>query len=158
MVILSVPYRTRKQTVGWVRVVINHGKVTCRLKTVLKRVESLVPLIGWPGYLPETDWMHADECQLCLGARIVKKTPSGAKLSPDESGIIVYGMPEPRPQMLPNGNLLVPFRAEGPGGIVGDGVREIGSDDPEYARWMEWRMRDLEALQTAQRSRLQKAR
>jgi hypothetical protein len=33
------------------------------------------------------------------------------------------------PRELPNGHLLVPPRAEGPGGIIVDGMREIGPDD-----------------------------
>jgi hypothetical protein len=38
---------------------------------------------------------------------------------------------------LPNGNLLVPFRAE-TDGVVGDGVKEIEPSDPEYQRWLAW--------------------
>jgi hypothetical protein len=38
---------------------------------------------------------------------------------------------------LPNGNLLVPRRAEGPG-IVGDGWFEIGPDHPDYAANNAW--------------------
>ena len=41
------------------------------------------------------------------------------------------------PERLPNGNLLVPARAEAEG-VRGDGVREITPDDPEYARWLPW--------------------
>ncbi len=37
---------------------------------------------------------------------------------------------------LPNGNLLVPKRAEGPDGIIGDGVEEIGPDNPDYEKWL----------------------
>jgi hypothetical protein len=37
-----------------------------------------------------------------------------------------------QPIELPNGNLLIPARAEGPDGMIGDGVREIGPDDPEF--------------------------
>jgi hypothetical protein len=37
--------------------------------------------------------------------------------------------------MTETGTLLVPRRAEGPGGLVGDGMVEIGPDDPEYAEW-----------------------
>ena len=35
-------------------------------------------------------------------------------------------------EKLPNGNLLVPRRAEGPEGLIGDGVEEIGPDDPDF--------------------------
>jgi len=35
-----------------------------------------------------------------------------------------------------NGNLLVPARSEGPGGIVGDGMVEIAPDDPDYEKWL----------------------
>lgn len=42
------------------------------------------------------------------------------------------------PKKLPNGKLLVPRRAEGPGGMIGDGLVEIGPDDPEYADWLAW--------------------
>jgi hypothetical protein len=38
-------------------------------------------------------------------------------------------------ERLPNGNLLIPSRAEGPGAI-GDGKREITPADPEYADWL----------------------
>ena len=39
---------------------------------------------------------------------------------------------------LPNGKLLVPRRAERPDGSHGDGMDEIGPDDPEYATWLDW--------------------
>ena len=35
---------------------------------------------------------------------------------------------------LPNGNLLVPKRAEGKG-VLGDGLVEVGPDTPEYEAW-----------------------
>ena len=35
-------------------------------------------------------------------------------------------------EKLPNGNLLVPRRAEGPNGEIGDGIEEIGPDHPDY--------------------------
>jgi hypothetical protein len=38
---------------------------------------------------------------------------------------------------LPNGNLLVPRRAEA-GGVVGDGMVEIGPDDPDYKTWADY--------------------
>lgn len=34
--------------------------------------------------------------------------------------------------------LLVMRRAEGPGGLIGEGMVEIGPDDPEYAGWAEY--------------------
>jgi hypothetical protein len=37
-------------------------------------------------------------------------------------------------KVLPNGNLLVPMRAEGDGWI-GDGLVEIGPDHPDFQRW-----------------------
>ena len=37
---------------------------------------------------------------------------------------------------LANGNLLIRARAEGPNGEVGDGVVEIGPDDPRYAVYL----------------------
>jgi hypothetical protein len=40
------------------------------------------------------------------------------------------------PVRLPNGNLRVPMRAEGPGGLVGDAALEIGPDTPEFDRWL----------------------
>lgn len=39
------------------------------------------------------------------------------------------------------GLLSVPARAEGPDGVVGDGLMVIGPGDPDYADWlalMEW--------------------
>lgn len=39
---------------------------------------------------------------------------------------------------LPNGNLLVPRRAEGPNGEIGDGMVEIGPDDPGFQVWSDW--------------------
>lgn len=42
---------------------------------------------------------------------------------------------------LPNGNLLVPLRAEGPDGIIGDTQAEVGPGDPEYVRWMDYYQR-----------------
>jgi hypothetical protein len=40
-------------------------------------------------------------------------------------------------QKLPNGNLLVPMRAEGKG-TIGDGIAEIGPDHPDYQKWVTW--------------------
>jgi hypothetical protein len=34
------------------------------------------------------------------------------------------------------GTLWVPRRAEGPNGLIGDGMVEIGPDDPEYGEWV----------------------
>lgn len=39
--------------------------------------------------------------------------------------------------LLPNGNLLVPKRAEGDG-VLGDGFVEVGTDDDEYKAWMRY--------------------
>jgi hypothetical protein len=41
-------------------------------------------------------------------------------------------------KVLPNGNLLVPQRAEADDGTVGDGMDEITPQHPEYARWCEY--------------------
>lgn len=38
---------------------------------------------------------------------------------------------------LPNGNLLIPARAEDPKtGVIGDGMVEITPDSPEYLGWV----------------------
>jgi hypothetical protein len=37
---------------------------------------------------------------------------------------------------LSNGNLLVPARAESDEGVIGDGMVEIGPDDPDYDEWV----------------------
>lgn len=34
--------------------------------------------------------------------------------------------------------LRIPARAEGPSGEIGDGMIEIGPDDPRYTQWAEW--------------------
>jgi hypothetical protein len=34
--------------------------------------------------------------------------------------------------------LRVPRRADGPNGEIGDGMVEIGPDDPEYDAWVAW--------------------
>lgn len=39
-------------------------------------------------------------------------------------------------QRLENGNLLIPKRAEGPDGLLGDGMVEIGPDHPDYQEWL----------------------
>jgi hypothetical protein len=49
---------------------------------------------------------------------------------------------------LPNGNLLVPSRVESDDGVIGDGVVEIGPDDPDYDEWA----RELERQQPPPRS------
>lgn len=41
----------------------------------------------------------------------------------------------PLPERLPDGRLLVPMRAEGPGGIVGDGLVAIGPDHRDFQTW-----------------------
>ncbi len=38
------------------------------------------------------------------------------------------------PVLLPDGTLLVPFRAEGPAGEVGDGLEPLEPGAPGYAR------------------------
>lgn len=48
----------------------------------------------------------------------------------------------PLPERLPDGRLLVPMRAEGPGGVVGDGLVAIGPDHPDFRTWSAY----LEAL------------
>lgn len=40
-----------------------------------------------------------------------------------------------RGERLPDGRLRVPMRAEGPDGMVGDGVVTIGPDHPWFAGW-----------------------
>ena len=48
----------------------------------------------------------------------------------------------PLPERLLDGRLLVPMRAEGPGGMVGDGRVAIGPDHPDFQIWSDY----LEAL------------
>ena len=43
-----------------------------------------------------------------------------------------------RGERLPDGRLRVPMRAEGPDGMVGDAVGEIGPDHPAFATWDEY--------------------
>lgn len=38
--------------------------------------------------------------------------------------------------------IRIPRRAEGAGGVTGDGYATIGPDDPEYAQWAAWVDRD----------------
>ncbi len=38
----------------------------------------------------------------------------------------------------PDGTLTVPTRAEGPGGLIGDGMTTIGPNHPDYAAWDAW--------------------
>ncbi len=45
------------------------------------------------------------------------------------------------PERRPNGRILVAARAEGPDGVIGDGARDIGPDDPRY----EAALREIEA-------------
>ena len=37
---------------------------------------------------------------------------------------------------LDDDRLLVPMRAEGPDGTMGDGMVEIGPDHPDYGAWL----------------------
>ena len=37
-----------------------------------------------------------------------------------------------------DGTLTVPGRAEGPDGMIGDGMITIGPDHPDYQAWDEW--------------------
>jgi len=41
-------------------------------------------------------------------------------------------------ERLPNGNLLVPARAEAEDGTIGDGMMEIGPEHPDFERWQEF--------------------
>lgn len=37
---------------------------------------------------------------------------------------------------LENGSLLVPRRAAGPDGMIGDGMVEVSPGSPEYLKWL----------------------
>ncbi len=41
-------------------------------------------------------------------------------------------------KLLPNGNLLVPFRVIGEDGERGDTVKEVEPGTPEYEEWLPW--------------------
>ncbi|MDQ7826606.1 MAG: hypothetical protein RDV48_27635 [Candidatus Eremiobacteraeota bacterium] len=43
-----------------------------------------------------------------------------------------------RIKKLPSGNLLVPCRAEGEEGLVGDGMKEVAPGTGEYREWIEY--------------------
>lgn len=38
----------------------------------------------------------------------------------------------------PDGTITVPMRAEGPDGLIGDGMVDIGPDHPDFAAWDAW--------------------
>lgn len=38
--------------------------------------------------------------------------------------------------LLKNGNMIIPVRAEGANGELGDSAKEITPDDPEYQKWL----------------------
>lgn len=40
-------------------------------------------------------------------------------------------------RLEPDGSLLIPIRAEGPDGEIGDAFERIGPEHPDYARWRE---------------------
>jgi hypothetical protein len=46
--------------------------------------------------------------------------------------------PGPVPRRLPDGRLVVPARAEGPNGMVGDGIVVVGPGDELYDMWEPW--------------------
>jgi len=37
---------------------------------------------------------------------------------------------------LPDGDLMVPARAEGPNGVIGDGMLRVSPGDPLYEAWL----------------------
>ena len=37
---------------------------------------------------------------------------------------------------LPNGDLIIPVRVKGPGGIVGDSTEVISPEHPDYGAWL----------------------
>ncbi len=39
---------------------------------------------------------------------------------------------------LQNGNILIPKRAEGDNGLIGDGMVELPPDHPEALEWINW--------------------
>lgn len=43
-----------------------------------------------------------------------------------------------RAQRLSPERLLVPLRAEGPNGEIGDGLDVIGPDHPQFRQWSTW--------------------
>jgi hypothetical protein len=40
--------------------------------------------------------------------------------------------------LLKNGNMIIPVRAEGPNGELGDSAIEITPDHPDYQRWLKF--------------------
>jgi hypothetical protein len=46
---------------------------------------------------------------------------------------------------LPNGRLLISKRAEGPNGMIGEGMVEVGSGDPVYEAWLPFAEDDVAA-------------
>ena len=38
--------------------------------------------------------------------------------------------------LLENGNMLIPVRAEGPNGELGDCLKEVSPESPEYQKWL----------------------
>ena len=47
----------------------------------------------------------------------------------------------PVPRRLPDGRLVVPARAEGPNGEIGDGIAVVGPGDELYDLWDPWMVR-----------------
>jgi hypothetical protein len=48
---------------------------------------------------------------------------------------------DPVPRRLPDGRLVVPARAEGPNGEIGDGVVVVGPGDELFDIWEPWMAR-----------------
>jgi len=44
--------------------------------------------------------------------------------------------PPSGPYKLPDGDLMVPARAEGPKGVIGDGMLRVSPGDPDYEAWL----------------------
>lgn len=62
-----------------------------------------------------------------------------------------------RAQRLAADRLLVPMRAEGPNGEIGDGTVEIGPGHPQFQQWATWLDRQ-EPVGKAARPRLRARR
>lgn len=40
------------------------------------------------------------------------------------------------PKLLPNGNMLIPIRAEGENSLIGDSYKEVEPDSQEFKEWL----------------------
>lgn len=85
MVELKVPTLNARGRVQWMRAVVRGGRVFCPDKTVRRKLQSLLPPLGFSTAIPEPDWELGRLAKLYMSARIVRKVGGANRPIPPDA-------------------------------------------------------------------------